>query len=45
MFESLFEFFFKYRPIAFDEGAIAFRPTLATYLAALAVVAVGGGGW
>ncbi len=41
MFESLFEFFFKYRPIAFDEGAIAFRPTLATYLAALAVVAVG----
>ena len=41
MFESLFEFFFKYRPIAFDEGAIAFRPTLATYLAALVVVAVG----
>jgi len=41
MFESLFEFFFKYRPIAFDEGAIAFRPTLATYVAALAVVAVG----
>ncbi|MDP6581551.1 MAG: glutamine amidotransferase [Vicinamibacterales bacterium] len=41
MFESLFEFFFKYRPIVFGEGDLAFRPTTATYVAAVAVLAVG----
>ena len=38
MFESLFEFLFKYRPIVFDEGELAFRPTTATYVAAVVVV-------
>ena len=33
MFESLFEFFFKYRPLVFGEGDLAFRPTTATYVA------------
>ena len=41
MFESLFEFLFKYRPLVFEEGDLTFRPTAVTYLAALAVVAVG----
>ena len=41
MFESLFEFLFKYRPLLFEEGDLAFRPTVATYLAAAAVVGVG----
>ncbi|MEO2199066.1 MAG: hypothetical protein ABGY72_23685, partial [bacterium] len=41
MFESVFEFFFKYRPIVFDEGALAFRPTAATFVAAVVVVAIG----
>ena len=39
MFESLFEFFFKYRPSVFDAGALAFRPTLATFLATAIVLA------
>ena len=41
MFESLFEFLFKYRPIVFEEGDLAFRPTTVTYLAVVAVVAIG----
>ncbi len=41
MFETLFEFFFKYRPIVFDEGTLAVRPTTATWFMALAVVAIG----
>ena len=41
MLESLFEFFFKYRPLLFEEGDLAFRPTAVTYLAAAAVVAAG----
>ncbi len=41
MFESLFEFLFKYRPLLFEEGDLAFRPTVATYLVAAAVVGVG----
>ena len=41
MFESLFEFLFKYRPLVFEEGDLTFRPTAVTYLAALAVVAAG----
>ena len=41
MFESLFEFFFKFRPIFFQEADFAFRPTPVTYLAAGAVVLVG----
>ena len=41
MFESLFEFLFKYRPLVFEEGELAFRPTTVTYLAAVAVVVVG----
>lgn len=41
MFESLFEFFFKYRPIVFDEGSLALRPTTATFVAAGLVVAIG----
>jgi uncharacterized membrane protein len=41
MFESLFEFLFKYRPIVFGEGDLAFRPTTATYFAVVAVLAVG----
>jgi uncharacterized membrane protein len=39
MFETLFEFFFKYRPIVFGEADLAFRPTTATYVAAVLVVA------
>ena len=38
MFESLFEFFFKYRPSVFDAGTLAFRPTLATFLATAIVL-------
>jgi len=41
MFESLFEFLFKYRPIVFGEADFAFRPTAVTYVAAVAVVAIG----
>ena len=41
MFETLFEFLFKYRPIVFDEGSLAFRPTTATFVAAIVVVAIG----
>ncbi|MEE2635662.1 MAG: glutamine amidotransferase [Acidobacteriota bacterium] len=41
MFESLFEFLFKYRPLVFDQGTLAFRPTVATYVATLLVIAVG----
>ena len=41
MFESLFEFLFKYRPLLFEEGDLAFRPTAATFVAAAAVVVVG----
>ena len=41
MFESLFEFLFKYRPLVFEEGERAFRPTSATYLVAVAVVVAG----
>ena len=41
MFESLFEFLFKYRPLVFEEGDLTFRPTAVTYLAAVAVVVAG----
>ncbi len=41
MFETVFEFFFKYRPIVFGEGTLAFRPTVATFVAAIAVVVIG----
>jgi len=41
MFESLFEFLFKYRPLVFEEGELAFRPSTVTYLAAVAVVVAG----
>ena len=37
----MFEFFFKYRPLLFDEGALAFRPTVATYVATILVVVAG----
>ena len=42
MFESLFEFLFKYRPLVFEEGDFTFRPTAVTYLATVAVVVAGG---
>ena len=42
MFESLFEFLFKYRPLVFEAGDLAFRPTTATYLAAVVVLVTGG---
>ena len=35
----MFEFLFKYRPLAFEEGVFAFRPTAATYVATLLVLA------
>lgn len=41
MFESLFEFLFKYRPLVFEEGDFALRPTFATYLAVMVLVVVG----
>jgi len=41
MFDSLFEFLFKYRPLVFEEGDLAFRPTVATGLAGMAIVVVG----
>ena len=34
----MFEFLFKYRPLAFEEGVFAFRPTAATYAATVLVV-------
>ena len=34
----MYEFLFKYRPVAFEEGVFAFRPTAATYLATVLVV-------
>ena len=37
----MFEFLFKYRPLAFDEGTLAFRPTAATYLATALVLVAG----
>ena len=42
MFESLIEFLFKYRPLVFEEGDLAFRPTAVTYLATVAVVVAAG---
>ena len=41
MFESLFEFLFKYRPLIFEEGDFALRGSWAGYLAL--VLAVGAG--
>ena len=35
----MFELLFKYRPVAFEEGVFAFRPTAATYAATILVVA------
>ena len=40
MFESLFEFLFKYRPLIFDEGAFALR---ASWFGLLAAAAAGAG--
>ena len=37
----MFEFFFKYRPLLFDEGNFAFRPTIATYVATILVLVAG----
>ena len=37
----MFEFLFKYRPLVFEEGELAFRPSTVTYLAAVAVVVAG----
>ena len=37
----MFEFFFKYRPLLFDEGSFAFRPTIATYVATILVLVAG----
>tara|TARA_B100001123_G_scaffold450875_2_gene624643 strand:- start:1944 stop:4211 length:2268 start_codon:yes stop_codon:yes gene_type:complete len=37
----MFEFFFKYRPILFEEGVFAFRPTVATYVATILVLVAG----
>ena len=34
----MFEFLFKYRPVAFEEGVLAFRPAAATYAATVLVV-------
>ena len=39
MFESLFEFLFKYRPLMFEQGDFTFRASWAGGLALLAVVA------
>ena len=39
MFESLFEFFFKYRPLIFEQGDFALR---ASWLAFLAIAVAGG---
>lgn len=36
MFESLFEFFFEYRPVVFQQGEFRFSPTAGSYIAALA---------
>ena len=41
MFESLFAFLFKYRPLVFEAGDLAFRPSSASYLAAVVVVVAG----
>ena len=45
MFESLFEFLFKYRPLMFEQGDFTFRASWAGGLALLAVVAAGVATW
>ena len=41
MFESLFELLFKYRPLMFEQGDLAFRASWVGYLAVLAAAAAG----
>lgn len=41
MFESLFEFLFKYRPLMFEQGDFALRASWLGVLAALAAIAAG----
>ena len=41
MFDAIFEFFFKYRPLMFEQGDFAFRASWLGGLAALAAVAAG----
>ena len=41
MFESLFEFLFKYRPLIFEQGTFAFRASWVGYLAVVAATAAG----
>ena len=45
MFESLFEFLFKYRPLMFEQGDFTFRASWAGGLALLAVVAAAAATW
>ena len=40
MFESLFEFLFKYRPLVFERGDFVLGVPISTYLLAVAGVAV-----
>ena len=41
MFDALFEFFFKYRPLIYEQGDVAFRASWAGGLAVVAAVAAG----
>ena len=45
MFESLFEFFFKYRPLMFEQGDFAFRASWAGGLALAAALAAAAVTW
>ena len=39
--EALFEFLFKYRPVVFEKGRLAFAAGLGTYIVVALVVAIG----
>ena len=45
MFESLFEFLFKYRPLMFEQGDFTFRASWVGGLALLAVVVAAAATW
>ena len=39
--EALFEFLFKYRPVVFEKGRLAFAAGLGTYIVVALIVAIG----
>ena len=45
MFDAIFEFFFKYRPLMFEQGYFALRASWVGGLAALAAIVAGFATW